>query len=176
MSRGWPAAVLAAVLVLMMAACGAPSDAVPADFTVVEQETFSVAHPDGWERSIGSATQIEAHDPAVEATIPHGLSLQAQDGFTGTFDHVVLLAMGTRRQGEGYALVRDEDAQVDGADQARLVESTWEAGDGEEPVRGRSIDVFARRGEALVFLSVIGEDATWDAEEARAIVASLSLN
>jgi hypothetical protein len=142
--------------VLALAGCGGGNEpaAVPAGFQQLDGPAYTFAHPSGWSR-------VETDDllGAQGAKGTGGLEPQAvvgsQETSGGGLDIVINAfktdAM-TRRA--NWKVVREEQVDVDGAEDARLTEARYDEVAGREttPVRTIDLHVMAEDGTLYDFL------------------------
>lgn len=173
-------AVVAAVLALLVVGCGGGEAAVPEGFTRFDSETFAVSHPEGWEvGQQGLGDSFTALGETGAEGIRQGAVVQIDPTFSGDFDLAVdglrdLAAVDLPE----YGAVGDTEIEIEGAQVARLVESTYlGTGEGTEPtVPMRQLDLFALNGEeVLYYLRVNAPEELYDAEVSRQIVDSFTL-
>lgn len=170
--------LLPAVLLALLAlgACSGGEAAVPDGFVTLERPVFSLAHPQGWERVLDTDDAVQVRGPAGEGDIQPAATIRVDREFSGDFDHAVdgVDELGALTARPDRDLIRDEPIDVDGAEQARLLEATWDAADDGVPMR--AYDVFALTPDGLlVYLSVVSAESDFDESTSRSIVDSLSV-
>lgn len=179
MVRYGTAMVLA--VALLLAGCGGGEAAVPEGFTRFDSDTFSLSHPEGWEvGQQGLGDSYTALGDTGAQGIRQGAAVEIDPTFSGNFEVAIggLKDLATVERPE-YALVSEEEVEIDGAQTARLLESTYlGTGEGTEPtVPMRQLDLFALNGEEILYyLRVNAPEELYDETTAREIVDSFTLS
>lgn len=172
-------AVVAAALLLT--GCDGGGAAVPEGFTRFDSDTFALSHPEDWEvGQQGGRDSLTALGEVSPQGIPEAAIVEIDPTFSGNFD----VAIGglqdlARVELPEFTVVSEEEVEVDGAQTARLLETTYlgtEEGGAEATVPMRQLDLLALNGEEILYyLRVNAPQELYDAETSRQIVDSFTL-
>jgi hypothetical protein len=174
--RGAPLAIGAA---LALAGCG--GDDVPEGFTTFEEDGVSISYPDSWRElpdPEGPQNVIllarEGGRPAVEAAQVTVTRVDEEAPFSSLMTNIKIF---NRNRLDNSSFVEEDDVEVDGADEARLLVTDYDL-----PADGRSIPYRARQIIALrepdlqLNVGVTAPRDAFDRFDAEAILDSLSID
>ena len=163
-------------VVLLLSACSPEAAEPPEGFAGARGEGFTFAYPQEWELTEDPNTGgIVALSEAGTGDIRQQASAVPDPAFAGDFDAAIVILKDQARlvQFEEWVEVSDTEVEVDGAEQARLVESTWTTDDG---VPMRQFDLFTlSEDDQFYYLFVNAPADDFDEERMRAIVDSFAL-
>lgn len=172
------------VVVLMVAAllagCGG-QDEVPEGFERFDSETFSVLHPQDWEvgQRADQGESLTIFGETGPAGVRQAAIVKISPIFSGNFD-VAMDGLNdlANIEFEDRELLQNVDVEVEGARQARLLESTYrgEGIDSDELVDMHQFDLFmVSQDEIVYYLRVNAPVELFEDETFRTIVDSFEL-
>lgn len=168
--------LMALAVVTLTAACSLGAAKVPEGFAHAEGDGFAFAYPQDWQLTHDTADGgAVALSEAGTGDIRQQAAVLPDAEFSGDFDLGVQLLKDKARllQFDEWVEVSDTEIDVDGAPQARLVESTWTTDEG---VAVRQFDLLAlSEDEELYYLFVNAAAEDFDETRMRAIVDSFEL-
>jgi hypothetical protein len=171
------------VLALLLAGCGGSSGgssdqpSVPSGFKTMSGQGYSFAYPSDWQ----ALDNVEGGQGAQGPKGTGGLAPQAVVGrgeATASLDNTVDGFIANNRiRRAGWKVVKQEDYDVDGAKDARLIEATYnEVTGGTATTPVRTIDVLVQTGNGVALdLFLRAPDADFDRARLRDILDTFRL-
>lgn len=172
--RTWTTVLLAT---LVAAGCTAGAADPPARFQRISGNGFTLFYPQDWRVRDEQPDRILVEGTPGMGDIIPGAEAVRDTSFRGDFDVAVdgFNDQANLLRYKDREVVSDRALRIAGAEQARLVESTWTS---EHGIPMRQLDLFALApgGEAVYYLGVNSAAADFDEPLFRAIVESFRLH
>lgn len=167
----------AIALAIALAACSSSGAEVPGGFTQVERDEFRLAHPESWAVTADEPTRVAITGVAEVQEVFEAAIVQVDDAWTGDFEAATLAIIEPFRlfQVEGFEEQSSEEIEVDGAVQARMVDSTYDSEITGGRIRQQHVFAIAGPDDPLVYLTVRAPEEIFDEETAAQIVGSLEV-